>query len=99
MKVIFSSLAKLELNHATNYYELEYKGLGLKFKEEAYKVILRISEHPMAWSIDLGDIRKCMFHRFPFKVLYSIESNHIFIIAIAHQHRKPEYWIDRNKNS
>ncbi len=23
---------------------------------------------------------------------YSIEKNHIFIIAIAHQHRMPDYW-------
>jgi len=33
MKVTFSKLAKLELDDAIKYYELEYKGLGLKFKE------------------------------------------------------------------
>ncbi len=25
--------------------------------------------------------------------VYSIESDHLFIIAIAHQHRKPDYWV------
>ena len=26
---------------------------------------------------------------------YSLEKDHLYIIAIAHQHRKPNYWIDR----
>jgi hypothetical protein len=29
-------------------------------------------------------------------MLYSIEEGHIFVIAVAHQHRKPDYWIERN---
>ena len=28
VKVIFSKYAKLELNDATNFYELEFEGLG-----------------------------------------------------------------------
>jgi len=36
--------------------------------------------------------------KFPYKLLYSVESNHIFIIAVAHQHRRPDYWIERNES-
>jgi hypothetical protein len=25
----------------------------------------------------------------------SIEKDHIFIIAVAHCHRRPDYWVDR----
>lgn len=28
--------------------------------------------------------------------MYSIEDDHIVIIAVAHQHRNPEYWVDRD---
>ncbi|MEW6501172.1 MAG: hypothetical protein AB1456_06765 [Thermodesulfobacteriota bacterium] len=38
-------------------------------------------------------MRKTFVHRFPYKILYSIEPDHLFIIAIAHQHRKPDYWV------
>ena len=31
------------------------------------------------------------------KLLYSIEMDHVFIIAVAHQHRNPDYWVDRSK--
>ena len=27
--------------------------------------------------------------------LYSVESDHIYVIAVAHQHRDPEYWVGR----
>jgi hypothetical protein len=94
MQVIFSELAKTELIEAVNHYDLQFSGLGKRFKSEVEKAILRIIDYPLAWSIELGDIRKCLLHKFPFKILYSIEPNHIFIIAIAHQHRRPNYWIN-----
>ncbi|NUO07716.1 MAG: type II toxin-antitoxin system RelE/ParE family toxin [Candidatus Brocadia sp.] len=95
MKVIFTNLAKLELEDATTFYELEYQGLGKRFKQEVEQSIRRIIEYPKASSIERGDIRKRSLHKFPYKILYSIENDHILIIAIAHLHRKPYYWIER----
>ncbi len=96
MKVIFSKYEKFELEDAVQFYEMEFEGLGVKFKQEIEKAILRIIEYPKAWSIEHNDIRKCLLHRFPYKILYSIEEDHIFIIAVAHFHRRPTYWIDRD---
>jgi len=97
MRIIFTKYAKLELEDAVRYYELEYSGLGKRFKQEVKMAALRIVEYPQAWSIERGDIRKCFLHKFPYKLLYSIEKNHILVIAVAHQHRKPDYWIDKDK--
>jgi plasmid stabilization system protein ParE len=96
-KVIFSKYAKYEMEDAIRLYELAYPGLGKSFKDEIKKAVLRIIEYPTAWSVERGDIRKCLLHRFPYKLLYSIESEHIFIIAVAHHHRKPNYWVHRTK--
>ena len=93
MEVIFSVYAKQELEDAIGFYELEFEGLGRRFKEEVRKASLRIAEYPVAWSVERGDIRKCLLLKFPYKLLYSVEEDHIFIIAVAHQHRKPDYWM------
>ena len=37
MKVVFSSLAKRELSDATDFYEMEFTGLGKRFREEVKK--------------------------------------------------------------
>ncbi len=55
-KVIFSKYAKLELNDATNFYEIEFEGLGQVFKEEVNTSIKRITQYPEAWSTERGDI-------------------------------------------
>ena len=95
MKVIFTELADMELTEAYEYYELEYLELGKRFKQEVKQAIKRIIQFPEAWQKEKGDIRRCLLHKFPYKILYSVESDYLLIIAIAHLHRKPDYWINR----
>lgn len=97
MRVIFTTIARQELEDAVRYYELQHAGLGQRFKEEVQKAAKRIAKYPQAWAIERGEVRKCLLHRFPYKLMYSLEDDHILVIAVAHQHRKPDYWIDRNQ--
>ncbi len=96
MKVIFNELALEELKDAIDYYNLELPGLGNIFEEEIKKSLHRILEYPTSWPTLYKDIRKYILHKFPYKILFSIEQDHIYIIAVAHQHRKPNYWIDKD---
>lgn len=97
MRVIITNVARQELEDAARYYEREYSGLGRRFKEEVRKAALRTAEYPKAWSIERGEVRKCLLHKFPYKLMYSVEEDHILVIAVAHQHRKPDYWIGRKE--
>ncbi len=96
LKIVFSEYAKLEVEDAVTFYQLQLKGLGGVFREEVKKAVIRLATYPLAWPVERGEIRKCLLHKFPYKVLYSVEEDHIFIIAIAHQHQKPNYWADRD---
>ncbi len=97
MRILFSEYATQELSDAVSYYNQQYPGLGTQFKEEVRKTTLRIAEYPDAGSIVRGDVRQFLLSRFPYKLLYSKEPDHIFIIAVSHQHRRPDYWVDRSK--
>lgn len=96
MKVFFTEFAQKEFDDASCFYELEFSGLGRRFQEEIRQAVNRIREYPKALPTERGDIRKCLLHKFPYKILYSIEKDHILVIAIAHQHRKPAYWADKD---
>ena len=98
MKIIFDELANEEFNDAVEYYEFEVEGLGNKFKEEIARALRTIKRFPEIGIIEEGEIRRYILHKFPFKILYSIEKNYIYIIAIAHMHREPTYWINRIKS-
>jgi len=57
MRIIFSKLANQELDDAARFYEMEFEGLGKRFRYEAKKAAIRISEYPEAWSVELGEVR------------------------------------------
>ena len=97
MRVIFYELAKIELDDGKEYYEMEVIGLGKRFKQEVKRAINIIKKMPEIGSPESENIRRYILHKFPYKVLYSIEKDHIYVIAIAHLHREPMYWINRIK--
>ena len=51
--------------------------------------------YPGAWPVLEGDVRRSLVNRFPYGVLYSIEEERIYILAIMHLHRYPDYWKNR----
>ena len=41
------------------------------------------------------EIRRFLFTRFPYSLIYGIDQETIVVIAVAHQHREPRYWAGR----
>lgn len=97
MKLKFISPSDLELIDAYNFYEDQLTGLGDQFLYEFNNTIKIIIEHPTIW-IKVGKrTRRALIQRFPFLILYIYEMNTIHITCISHQHRNPEYYIDKIK--
>ncbi|MEW6506980.1 MAG: type II toxin-antitoxin system RelE/ParE family toxin [Bacteroidota bacterium] len=98
MKIEFTEPALIELDDAMEYYELEITGLGKRFFEEVLETISLIVQFPHLWTQNSKHTRRAVLRRFPYNLIYSIKDNKIYIIAVAHQNRVPEYWIDRLEN-
>ena len=95
MNYWFHPDAENEFNQAIDYYEKIETGLGYDFAIEVYNTIQRSLIYPEAWPILQGDIRRCLVRRFPYGVLYSIEPNGLYILAVMNLHRNPNYWENR----
>lgn len=95
MELIFTLLARDELVEAKRFYNRQQQGLGEQFKYEAKLASQRIADHPLAWQFESDPVRRFIFNRFPYKVLYVIREQKIVVVAVAHQHRAPDYWFDR----
>ncbi len=93
--VKFLDIALSELDDAVEYYEYEQARLGFRFVTIIKKTVLLIENHPFAWSPLSDKVRRCIVKGFPYELIYQISENNILILAVAHQHRKPNYWIDR----
>jgi len=95
MKIRFLEVAQIELDESFDYYEEQIEGLGHDFLKEILAAIKRIKTNPNAWSRLSKKTHRCLTNRFPFGVIYQIRDDEILIVAIAHLHRKPWYWMNR----
>ena len=87
--------AEQEMFDAAAYYESQVPGLGETFLDKIASAIADIASSPKRWPIIQPDIRRRLLYRFPFGLIYRVDPNEIVILAIAHLHRRPIYWIGR----
>ena len=57
----------------------------------------RIARFPEAWHLLGEGIRRRRLSGFPYGLIYSVDKGDILVLAVAHLHRRPDYWRDRLK--
>jgi toxin ParE1/3/4 len=95
MRFEFHPEARLEFRESAAFYEICRPKLGSAFTNEIESVLRQIIDSPNQWPILEEDIRRCLTRRFPYGILYTIETDYILIIAVMHCSRKPGYWRNR----
>lgn len=95
MKVLFFKPAQAEVDDAVAWYQSQSQSMGTYFLDDLDRVIRRIKAYPLASSEIGPGLRRCLLSRFPYGVIYGIDSNIILVVAVAHLHREPRYWVDR----
>jgi plasmid stabilization system protein ParE len=92
---IFHPLAERELLEAIDWYEQRARRLGADFLDRVIEGLELITAHPESSPVVLGRVRRKVLRQFPYSVIYSVRPSGIFVVAIAHQKRRSEYWKDR----
>lgn len=95
ISVVFDPDARLEFLSAVQFYEDCENGLGKRFSSIVEFAVNHIIEDPLRYRIIRAPFRRYLLPKFPFSIIYSIEPDHIRIIAVAHTKRKPGYWFER----
>ena len=57
--------------------------------------LAKIERYPEIGEEVRPGIRKILLRRFPYKLIYSLTVDAVYIIAVAHGHREPDYWLGR----
>jgi plasmid stabilization system protein ParE len=93
----FNSFALAEMIEAAHYYEKEQAGLGKDFLKKVRKALDHIRSFPASGTSLDYDMRRHTVRRFHYSVIYSNEPDHIYIVSIMHQSRRPDHWKDNLK--
>lgn len=91
----FDAAAERELNEAVDFYDLESPGLGDVFLAEVEHALTQVETFPEAAEPLRDRLRRRLLNTFPYALLYSLRTDEVRILAVAHQRRRPFYWEDR----
>ncbi len=98
MSYEFHPAAEAEYLEAIAYYESRQAGLGALFFEEFERIMVHVCESPVSFQAsEEPAFRRCLMKRFPYTVLFREQNQVVQVLAVAHQHRRPRYWLGRFK--
>jgi plasmid stabilization system protein ParE len=99
MKARLLLAAQRELSNAANFYEAARTGLGIELIGEFDKAVDTIRGNARIGQVVVetrsGVLQEYLLPRFPYRLIYSVETDAILIVAVAHQHRQPFCWRGR----
>lgn len=96
MKLLRHRAAQAELRQAVAWYEKE-QAIGADLAAEVRQAFLAIERAPERWPAwpKKPRVRRFVLNRFPFSVFYTIREGVVVVLAVAHQRRRPGYWLNR----
>ena len=91
-QAIFHPEARAEMRESVEFYEARLEGLGFRFLSAVEQTTERISTHPEAGAPLTSGFRKRIVPGFPYNIIYRVWEDYIYLVAVAHHHRRPGYW-------
>ena len=92
MDVVLHPDARRELDEAILYFDRSRTHYGLFFAEAVESWSRRIVAHPLMGRRVERTVRRVVLRDWRYSILYTVEPDQIFIVAIAHQSRRQRYW-------
>jgi plasmid stabilization system protein ParE len=95
MRVEFHPAAVREVEAAQAWYEERSLLAASAFLREFSIAVQRIRKAPLRYAEAQANTRRVLLDRFPFTVFYRVRPDLIWVVAVAHQKRRPGYWASR----
>lgn len=87
--------AEREFVESIAYYEGKEAGLGRRFAREVAEAVGWIAKYAELPRLRAKGYRRRNLKAFPHYLVYVIRRDTIWIVAVAHGYRRPEFWLGR----
>lgn len=84
--------AEREFRAAFSWYSERSPMAAHAFRSIVFDVIDSLADSADRWPVDLDGFHFCVLSRFPYTIWYDLTGETAAVLAISHQHRRPNYW-------
>jgi len=96
--VAFHRDAIAEYEEAFAWYFSRSPDIATRFEHEVERALRLIVEAPTVGAACDEVNRRILLRRFPYLVIYREHRGKLWVVAVAHGHRRPRYWKHRAVN-
>lgn len=95
MKLSYHNLAEAEIDNSLSWYKERSEQAFDQFRIRLASALSFIVQSPERFPRVNNEFRSARVNKFPYKIIFRVEQGTVFVIALAHDKRDPEYWKDR----
>lgn len=81
--------AESDIARAQGWYEAQRPGLGAEFQAEVGTVLGRLSETPLIYAKQYGDVRRAVLQKFPYLLWFRIIGKRVQVLAVTDARQNP----------
>ncbi len=95
--------AEAEIREATAWYGSKAEGLDRKFLGAVHDALEELESYPQRFAkletlAEDAPFRRTLLKGFPYLIVYEVFENEVFVYAVAHASRRPNYWRRRKRS-
>lgn len=97
--LIFTPLAKADIQAAYRWYEQQRPGLGSQFRTSLEATVSSIRRAPGRYRVAVDEFRRALVRRFPFEVFYEYDDEKVVVHFVFHTSRDSVIWRKRLRHN
>src|SRR5690349_4664619 len=99
-RLIVEPAAAEELERGVLWYEHERPGKGAELADEAERLMNELATAGVKGAVVPGvrrdlPVRRRLLPNFPYAIIYVETDDALYVLAVAHLKRRPNYWLPR----
>jgi toxin ParE1/3/4 len=92
---VFHPEASREYLEAVAYYAEIQPDLGTRFDAEIQRLVREVNSDPQRFFRFRPPAQRALSRGFPYSIVYLEEHDRVWIVAVMHAKRHPDYWRSR----
>lgn len=96
----FEPEAQVELRAAAVWYKERSPDVARRFLAEARALVRVVAQKPLRFPVLVTrdphpEVRRALLSGFPYALVFVVHDDRVCVVAVAHQHQAPGYWLYR----